>query len=317
MLNNYLYFIVLAEELNISRAAQRLFISHQCLSKYLKNLEQHYHIAFFERSPRLSLTPAGEAYLKMLRQVQFLEGNLENQLDDFRNSKKGILRFGTTEGRYRVLIPTLLSNYKKIYPDVKLITYYDTSQQLCERILRNGLDLALMNQWDISLNHYDIQPIIDERLLLVISDNLLARYFPDQFPACKETFRAGVRLADFQEVPFILNYRGFNSREVLEKYAESQGLRLNCALEMTQQDLHFMLAAKDYAACFCWEMYIPAIDRNNLDPTLCHLNVFPISDPITTNQFVLVKPKGKILPTYGRDFISLIQKTCATFSMQQ
>lgn len=38
MLNKYLYFMTIAEELSISKAAQKLFISHQGLSLYLKNL---------------------------------------------------------------------------------------------------------------------------------------------------------------------------------------------------------------------------------------------------------------------------------------
>ena len=280
------------------------------------NLEQEYQIAFFERSPRLSLTPAGEAYLETLRQIQFLESNLENKLEDFRDSKKGILRFGTTEGRYRVLIPTLLSSFKKIYPDVKLITHYDTSKHLCERILQNDLDLALMNQRDVSPNQYNVLPIINEQLLLVISDHLLEQYFPQCYPQCKETFRQGINLVDFQQVPFILNYPGFNSREVLEQYTAANNIKLNCVLELTQQDLHFMLAAKDYAACFCWEMYIPSINRTNQDPSLDHLNVFPIRDAVGTNQFDLVMSKGKILSAYGHDFISLIQKSCASFSLQ-
>ena len=124
MLNNYQYFIALCEELNISKAAERLFISHQCLSKYLKNLEQTYNVTFFERTPRLSLTAAGRAYLEMLRQVQFLENNLENQLSDIRQARKGLIRFGTTEGRFRILVPSLLSEFKRIYPEVKLETRY-------------------------------------------------------------------------------------------------------------------------------------------------------------------------------------------------
>ena len=67
MLNNYHYFITLAEELNISRAAEKLFISHQCLSKYLRNLEREYQVTLFERIPVPKLTMAGEALLSMFR----------------------------------------------------------------------------------------------------------------------------------------------------------------------------------------------------------------------------------------------------------
>ena len=152
MLNNYNYFITLAEEKNISRAAERLFISHQCLSKYLKNLEQEYRVTFFERSPRLKLTVAGEAVLNMLRQVQFLERNLESQLDDIRQSRRGIIRLGTTEGRYRILFPDLLAQYKKLYPEVRLDVHYANSEELATGILRNDFDIVIMNKTFVNLS---------------------------------------------------------------------------------------------------------------------------------------------------------------------
>ena len=70
MLNNYHYFLMLAKELNISGAAEKLYISHQCLSKYLKNLEKAYDIALFERKPFLRLTPAGEMLLKAFKDIE-------------------------------------------------------------------------------------------------------------------------------------------------------------------------------------------------------------------------------------------------------
>lgn len=303
--------------MNISRAAERLYISHQCLSKYLKNLEKEYNVTFFERSPKLSLTPAGQAYLETLRQVQFLEDNLNNQLGDIRQSKKGVIRFGTTEGRYRILVPNLLSDFKRIYPDVKLQAEYSTSDRLCTQILNNELDLALMNKRDINPNQFEMRTILDEKLYMVISDHLLAQYFPSDYPACKEAFTTGVDLAwfDDMQVPFVLNYRGFNSREILEEYLNRRSLQLNCVLEMTQQDMHFMLAARDYAACFCWAMYLPTIQQTNASSSLCHLNIFPIRGLSASNQVVLVHSKGKILPSYGRDLIRLIKHNCTTFSI--
>ena len=41
-MDDYGYFLLIAEELNISRAAKRAFISQQSLSKYLKHLEDSY-----------------------------------------------------------------------------------------------------------------------------------------------------------------------------------------------------------------------------------------------------------------------------------
>lgn len=314
MLNNYQYFITLAEEKNISRAAEKLFISHQCLSKYLKNLEQTYRISFFERTPHLKLTPAGEAMLETLQQVQFLEHNLESQLEDIRFSRKGIIRLGTTEGRYRVLIPDLISEFKIMYPDVVLDVQYAVTQQLTDRVLKNELDLVLLNQNTIDHNQLDTQPLLNERMYMVISDHMLEHYFPNQYPQCKQTFAQGVDLKKFQQVPFVMNRRHFNSRTALDNYLQSRGIHLNCIMELTQLDIHFMMTARDYAASFCWSMYLPTIHQMNQSDPSRHLNIFPIRGLDTINQFSLVMLKGKILPAYGRDLVSLIKQKCASFS---
>ena len=314
VLNNYNYFIVLAEELNISRAAERLFVSHQCLSKYLKNLEQEYNITFFERTPRLSLTSAGQVYLEMLRRIQLMEKNLDSQLNDIRESRRGVIRFGTTEGRFRVLLPSLLSEYKRMYPEVLLEPHYANSDQLLERLAKNELDLALMNKRNNVSSQLESRTLLKEKMYLVISDHVLAQYFPEQYPACAESFRAGVDLAAFaaRGVPFILGHEGFNSRDILEKYLQTRNLKLNCVLEMTQQDMHFLLAAKDFAACFCWAMYVPTIRRAN--ESRVKLHVFPIRGMKETNEVTLVMPRGRIFPSYGRDLVKLIQTTCTSFA---
>ena len=69
MLQNYHYFLVLSETLNISKAAEKLYISHQCLSRYLKNLEDECGLTLFERKPKLTLTYAGQILPESLREI--------------------------------------------------------------------------------------------------------------------------------------------------------------------------------------------------------------------------------------------------------
>lgn len=53
------YFLLVAEELNITRAAERLYISQQSLSNHISNMEKELDVKLFTRSPKLSLTYAG------------------------------------------------------------------------------------------------------------------------------------------------------------------------------------------------------------------------------------------------------------------
>lgn len=314
MLQNYHYFLVLAEEGNISKAAARLFVSHQCLSKYLKGLEEHYGVALFNRKPKLSLTPAGQIYYESLRQLELLENNLESQLADCHDSNTGTLRIGTTEGRFRILIPDLLVNFQKEYPNVELITECANSNTLREMVLNNQLDLMISAFPFAGNEQLSSTLLMNEHLYLIISDNLLKEYFPATFPECKKKFQKGVHLKDFKHVPFVLNQKGFSSRDIVDRYTETSGFSLNCIREIVQADIHYLLSARDYGASFCFSMFLPGIsDANRLSETASRLNIFPIADLDSTNPVRALYLKDRIFPAYVYYLIDLMKQICDPF----
>ena len=64
------YFIVLAEELNFSRAAERFHMAQPPLSQQIRSLENELGLQLFDRTTRpLQLTPAGQVFLEKARQV--------------------------------------------------------------------------------------------------------------------------------------------------------------------------------------------------------------------------------------------------------
>lgn len=315
MLNNYNYFLVLSEELNISSAAKRLFISHQCLSKYIKVLEEKYGVSFFERKPKFTLTPAGKVMLETLRQIELSEQNLENQLIDIKESKSGTINFGITEGRYSILVPKLLKEFHDLHPKVELNIHRTTSPKMQEMILNNSLDLFLSGITNIAIHNLKYEVVINEQMYIVISDNLLKKYFPHNYPECKENFAKGVDLRLFKEVPFVLNKKNFNSRILLERHLSELGISLNCINELTQPDIHYLLCAEDYAASFCLTMYLSGINQlNQFNNTNSHLNVFPIANFTANNPLALIYHKDKKFPSYVQDLKKIIKKFCSPHS---
>ena len=71
-------FMLVAEEMSISKAAQRAFVSQQCVSDHIKRMEQHYGVQLFTRKPRFQLTEAGQSMLQSVRKIQAIESNLED-----------------------------------------------------------------------------------------------------------------------------------------------------------------------------------------------------------------------------------------------
>ena len=87
---NFEYFIAIAEEGSISKAAERLYISQPSLSKYLKRLEENFGEELFCReSYPLKLTKAGELYLSYVKELTKKETRLLEELSYLRNSEAG------------------------------------------------------------------------------------------------------------------------------------------------------------------------------------------------------------------------------------
>lgn len=316
MLNNYQYFLSLAETLNISTAAERLFISHQCLSKYLKNLEKDYGVMLFERRPTFRLTPAGEILLETFKKIEFAEQNGKHLLEDLKNTETGTINLGVTEGRYAIVVPKLLKEFQEIYPHVNINIINTTSPKMETLTLNNELDLFLSGL-NYATAKMDYIKIMDEKLYLVISNNLLKKYFPD-YPKCKKKFENGADLKLFEQIPCFLNKKKFNSRSVIDRFLTETDGKLNCIAELTQPDMHYRLSAEDMGMSFCLTMYLDGISRINqlkkLQKDKNILNVFPILGLKETNPLGLIFKKGRIFPPYTKKLCKLIKEICVNYS---
>ena len=104
---NLSYFLVAAQELNFTRAAQKLYISQQTLSNHIHRLEVELDTTLFERTPTQRLTPSGKALEKFAKQVLFLQSQFNNELHEIKEERVGELTIGCTRTRARVLLPRI------------------------------------------------------------------------------------------------------------------------------------------------------------------------------------------------------------------
>ena len=312
MFANYRYFLVLCEEKNITRAAERLFITHQNLSKYLSNLEKKCGVALCRRKPVFALTHACQLLLDTFRQVEAAELNLEERYRDLQENADGELRLGTTEGRFRILMPDVISAFSKAYPHVRLLTFSASSPDLRDMILNNQLDLMVVGLYYNPGSALYHRTVLNERLYLVISDNMLARYFPNTFPACKKVFVQGADLSLFTKVPFAFNLPEFNSSRMLQAHLAKLGVELDCVHTSSHPDLHHMMSARDHAASFCLTMYLPQLLKLNKESGGI-LNVFPIKGLTETNPVVIAHAKARSFGRPARALIDLLCRQCRAY----
>ena len=94
------YMIRIAEENNITRAAEKLFLTQSALNQQLLKLEKELGTPLFHRSrTNWRLTEAGEVYIRSAKELLRIKKDTYNQIRDIAETRKGTLSIGLTTGR--------------------------------------------------------------------------------------------------------------------------------------------------------------------------------------------------------------------------
>ena len=144
------HFVVVAEELHMHRAAERLHIAQPALSQQIKQLEQRLGVVLFSRANRrLTLTAAGEAFLHKTRLA--LEMADQAVLDAQRTARgeQGRLHLGyVSSAMYDSKLPGLLRRLRADWPGIELSLVQGDVQMLYEALLDLRLDIAIIRGID-------------------------------------------------------------------------------------------------------------------------------------------------------------------------
>lgn len=297
------YFLVLAEELNFSKAAKRLFVTQQCLSAYIKDLEKEFDTPLLIRKPTLRLTDAGDLLLQSFRQIQMLHMNLKKEMVDISSGQKRHLTVGMHPTRSEALLPSILKRYWEQYPQVTVDMVDGTTGEFETSLLDGKMDLYFGVN---SLPHPLIThlPLVEERAFVIISDTLLKRSFPREYPACTKRFRQGVDLREFQHIPFILNHGKSRTTDVIFKYLAANGITLPIRCYSNNGTVRIELCAMSLGACIGSQSRMTAVVRYDGDKNgYSRLHVFPIKDLLITNSFSIACHAHIYQPQYLRFFV--------------
>ncbi|WP_409436298.1 LysR family transcriptional regulator [Mycobacterium sp. SMC-14] len=115
------YFVAVAEELHFSKAAERVHLAQQALSRQIKELENLVGAKLLERTTRkVTLTPAGEAFLEGARTALTALDEAASAARRAARGLAGTLRLGYVPGAALELTPFILSEFAERHPDVSV-----------------------------------------------------------------------------------------------------------------------------------------------------------------------------------------------------
>ena len=121
------YFIAVAEELNFSRAAQRLHVSQPPLSRQIRDLESELNVKLFERNRQeVKLTRVGRALLPRARELMRNAEALRTHAGKMEAEKYEELQIGYAPAPTAAIIARILSRYHELAPGAP-VTLHDLS----------------------------------------------------------------------------------------------------------------------------------------------------------------------------------------------
>lgn len=142
------YFVVVAEEEHVGRAAERLHISQSPLSRQIAQLEERLGLTLFERSlQRIRLTADGQTFLAETRAFLTHANRLESLGRRLGRGEEGGLCIGYIENAmHSGVLPQALRSLRVDRPDVHIALYSLNSAQQLEGLRQRSLDIALVSE---------------------------------------------------------------------------------------------------------------------------------------------------------------------------
>lgn len=150
------YFLVIANEGNVTRASEILHVSQPALSKQLMQLEDELGAKLFIRGKRsLTLTDEGRFLRQRAQEIVDLTEKTERDFKDGIVSYNGVISIGMGETEASIWLGSLITEFSKQYPDIQFNFYSATADTVKERIEKGLLDAGLLIEPVGDLSKFD------------------------------------------------------------------------------------------------------------------------------------------------------------------
>lgn len=280
-------------------AAEHLRIAQSAISRQIQNLEIELSCTVFERGPRgVTLTAAGEALLRFIRESNHLGARLQDEINRLNGIQRGHLVVATVEGFATGGFPDALSRFTQMNPAVTL-----------EVIVANSTSIAP----GVSEDRHDIGVLFnphDERLNIVASVKApLSALMAPWHPCAK---RGQLSLRDLHGYPLVAPARYGGSRELYEAACRLARRPLQPVLETNSAHIAAaFLRSTDGIAVMSPRMAVPYLQSGQLVALQMRERTF------SEGILAVVTRSGRRLSSAGEILCAMLAKALVKLEAEQ
>lgn len=270
-------FFAVAKHGSFTRAADSLFMTQPAVTFQIKQLEEHFNCRLFERQhQKISLTTAGQLVFEFAEKILALSDEMEGRVADLTGQMVGTLDIGASTTLGEFILPSILSQFNELYPQVLLRMVVGNSEQIQTSVIEGSLDIGLIDSV-VQIKSVFAETVGREALVAVCAKD---------YPLAD---LASVKAADLPEYEYVSREPGSGTRECIEAYLKANGLapeQLKTMMELGSPEAlkNVVQTGLGYA------LMSPSVVRRELERGEL---VAVALDPPIQREFTLIMPKER------------------------
>ena len=133
---------------NLTEVANALFTSQSGVSKHIKDLEDELNIELFVRKGKrfIGLTEPGKELVKIVERILFDTKNIKRLAEQFSSFDQGQLTIATTHTQAQYTLPSVIAQFKKIFPKVHLILHESRPGEILSMLINGEADIGIATE---------------------------------------------------------------------------------------------------------------------------------------------------------------------------
>lgn len=280
-------FYAIVEEGNISHAAQRLDIAQPALSRQMKRLETSLGVQLFERgSRRIRLTDAGRVLYSRVEHILGMVDGTVREITEIGSGIAGSIQLGTITTSGALLLPELISEFHRRYPQVTYQIWEGEGARILELLDNRVIEIAI-TRTQVDSKVYESIVLPNEPLVVVMNK--------DQVIGASDS---EVRMEELRDMPIIIPLR-WQSLFIANCRKLGFDPHILCVSDSIVQDL--LLVKRGMGAAI-----LPVSSRTLL--TDGNLHYKKLVSPEMSTHTVIAWLKNRTLSSSSEHFIKLFRE---------
>lgn len=288
------FMIRLAEEQNLTKAAEKLFITPSALTQQISRLEQNMGIPLFHRSRNgWTLTDAGNIYLENAYRMMAIKQDTCKKLQDLSDVKKGTLTVGLPPERSACMFSLIYPRFHALYPHIVLRVIETSVKQQLFMIRKGQLDIGFATLDEQQKNCDTYIPICDEEFLLAAPSTL-----SPEITDSKGQPYPQISLNSLGEHPFAIISSRSTARDSIDRICKNASFQPNTLIETA----HFQTILEIVNQGLCCGI----INSHHIDPAYTNISYYTLPSHPCWKLYAVYR-KDSYLPESVKTIIRIIR----------